>query len=160
MSGLTIPYEVGAVADEVKDGEGVRDWNPAAVLRRELDWKYFYDVIFSSNLLLDNIYQAEGLSEDRINYHRGQALFTKGLSYFFLSRYFGKAIVTSDSKTLVAYPLSSMIEVIDASIVAGEEGFKVLPLHSELRTLSGSPVPNKQFGSKGSCAALLAHAYA
>ena len=157
---LAIGYEIGTIADEIRDGEELRDWSPIAVKRRNPSWTNFYNTIYSSNLLLDNIHRTKNLSEDRKNYHRGQALFAKGLSYFSLSRNFGVAVVTENSERLTAYPLSSMLEVIDASISAAEEGFSILPVHAELKRMSGTPVPNKQFASKGSCAALLAHAYA
>ncbi|MDO4771514.1 RagB/SusD family nutrient uptake outer membrane protein [Porphyromonas sp.] len=157
---LSTAYDVGTLADEITEGKDFREWSPIAVTRRNVNWKPHYDAIYTANLLLDNIYRTEGISDERRNYHRGQALFAKGFCYFSLSQHFGTAVVTEDSKRLTAYPLSSIIQVIDASIAAAEEGYNILPVHSELSTISGAPVPNKQFASKGSCAALLAHAYA
>lgn len=155
-----IHYDLGAVADELAQGEEVRNWSPIAIIGSNTEWMPYYNTIFMSNLLLENIGQTKDLSDDRRNYHRGQALFAKGFSYFRLSQKYGKAVVTTGTKSIQAYPLSSMLEVVNAAISAGEEGYQILPIHSELRSYGGTPVQSKQFASKGSCAALLAHAYA
>ena len=68
----------GVKADALLDGTQVREWNPRTVMNSEYSWKGLYDIIFESNLLLDNIYRTQGLTTERENYHKGQAEF--GLS--------------------------------------------------------------------------------
>ena len=60
-------------ADALLDGTQVREWNPRTVMNSEYSWKGLYDIIFESNLLLDNIYRTQGLTTERENYHKGQA---------------------------------------------------------------------------------------
>lgn len=160
IDGDNVFLTAGVVADELQTEQGVREWSPVAVINQNEGWTEWYNVIFESNLLLDNIHRTEGLSDERRNYHRGQALFAKGFAYLKMAMKYGDAIVTTGSTNLDPYGLSPMLDVIDEAIKSGEEALEVLPIQEELRTFSGSPVPNKMYASKGAAAALLAHAYA
>ena len=83
----------GVKADALLDGTQVREWNPRTVMNSEYSWKGLYDIIFESNLLLDNIYRTQGLTTERENYHKGQAEFGLGLAYFMLAQRYGDAII-------------------------------------------------------------------
>ena len=60
----------GVKTDALLDGTQVREWNPRTVMNSEYSWKGLYDIIFESNLLLDNIYRTQGLTTERENYHK------------------------------------------------------------------------------------------
>ena len=73
----------GAKADNLGWNNELRNWNPRYAKDQDGQWTGLYNVIYESNLLLDNIGKTEGLSEERYNFHKGQAYFAMGLSYFF-----------------------------------------------------------------------------
>ena len=73
-------------------------------------------MIFESNLLLENIGSTKGLTQDRYNYHAGQAHFALGFGYLQLARAYGQAVVPIDAKEIRVYNLSSQQEVLEAGI--------------------------------------------
>ncbi len=152
--------EAGTFYDENNNGYQYKEWNPLAVVKGDLGWKGFYDIIFEANLLLDNIHKTKGLTKKRLNFHRGQAHFALGLSYLILAQRYGDCVITENSETLKEYAVSPMIEVLDKAIEYAKKGYNELPIVSELEGLKGELITNKQYASKGSCAALLAHLYA
>ena len=77
-----------------------------------------------------------------------------------LSRAYGQAVVTDNSKDTKLYGLSTQQQVINAAIEHAQKAFNLLPTYDKLRTTSGSVATSKQYGSKGNAATLLAHLYA
>ena len=77
-----------------------------------------------------------------------------------LSRAYGQAVVTDNSKDIKLYGLSTQQQVIDAAIEHAQKAFELLPTYDKLHTASGSIAAAKQYGSKGNAATLLAHLYA
>lgn len=153
-------YLAGAIADE-SVYPSLRVWSPQTVMNHLVEgWKGLYDAIFESNLLLDNIHLTQDLTPERRNFHMGQAYFALGFSYFALSQRFGEAVITENSSVIKHYALSSKIEVIDASINYAKKALEILPPHDKLTDRTGSLIRYKQFASKGTSAALLAHLYA
>ncbi len=152
--------EAATIYDENNGGLQYKNWNPGFVAKGGADWKGLYDIIFESNLLLDNIGKTEGLTEERYNFHRGQAYFALGLSYLVLTQRYGDCVITDDSKTVKEYDISPMMDVLNKAIEYAKQGYEILPIASELKDLNGSSITNKQYASKGSCTALLAHLYA
>lgn len=160
MADPSVFQVAGEVADETHDKDQQREWNPKTIISLQQSWKGFYDVIYESNLLLDNIHQTANLSEKQRAYHRGQALFAKGFAYLNVAMRFGDAIVTKNSKVTQPYGISPVLKVLDEAIQAGKEAYELLPPFEDLRLPDGSNPLNKQYASKGAAAALLAHAYA
>lgn len=150
----------GLKADELLNGNQVREWNPRSVMSSEYSWRSLYDIIFESNLLLDNIYRTKGLTTERENYHKGQAEFGLGLAYFMLAQRYGDAIITENSSAIKPYPLSTQSEVLNTAIEHAKKAYDILPTHENLKDMNGAIVTNRQEASKGSAAALLAHLYA
>ena len=150
----------GLKVDEVQGSEQVRQWNPRSVMSTDNTWKGLYDLIFESNLLLDNIHRTENLSQDRANYHKGQAEFGLGLGYFLVAQRYGDAIITENSWVIKAYPASPQLEVVNTAIAHALKAYDLLPTYDKLRDIDGMPITNRQVASKGTCAALLAHLYA
>ena len=160
MDATSILTQVGLLADETNSADELREWNPRAVAGSNYDWKPLYNVIFESNLLLENIHRTQGLTDERRAYHIGQAQFALGFSYFTLSRAYGLAAIPESTSAVRQYALSSMLQVIDKAIYHAEQAYNILPTHDKLRNLSGAVITSKQFASKGNSAALLAHLYA
>ena len=151
---------IGLLADETQFDQQLREGNPRTILDGAPDWVGVYKMIFESNLLLENIGSTKGLTQDRYNYHAGQAHFALGFGYFLLARAYGQAVIPTDAKELRVYNLSSQQDVIDAAIRHAEQAYNILPEFSKLRNITGATITSKQYGSKGSAAALLAHLYA
>ena len=151
---------MGLLADETQFDQQLREGNPRTILDGAPDWVGVYKMIFESNLLLENIGSTKGLTQDRYNYHAGQAHFALGFGYFLLARAYGQAVIPTDAKELRVYNLSSQQDVIDAAIRHAEQAYNILPEFSKLRNITGATITSKQYGSKGSAAALLAHLYA
>ncbi len=160
MDAFTPLAKIGLLADETQDDNQLREGNPRSVIEAAADWEYVYRMIFEANLLLDNIGRTKGLSEERYAFHAGQAHFALGFGYFMLSRAYGQAVVTDNSKDIKLYGLSSQQQVIDAAIEHAQKAFELLPTYDKLRTSSGNIAAAKQYGSKGNAATLLAHLYA
>lgn len=150
----------GVKADALLDGTQIREWNPRTIMNSEYSWKGLYDLIFESNLLLDNIYRTQGLTTERENYHKGQAEFGLGLAYFILAQRYGEAIITDNSSTIKAYSLSSQEEVLNTAIEHAKKAYDMLPTYENLKDINGATITNRQVASKGTAAALLAHLYA
>lgn len=153
----------GAKADETLEDQQIRQWNPKAVIasvESMNDWKGLYDIIYESNLLLENIHKTENLTEDRYNFHIGQAHFALGLSYFALAQRYGDCVITENASDVIEYGVSPMIEVIDKAIFHAKAAYDLLPLHEQLSGVNGAVITSKQYGSKGNSSALLAYIYA
>lgn len=156
-----VPIMAGAVADEMsQENLDYRNGNPYVISSANPDWAMLYNVIFESNLLLDNIGNTKGLSEERYNFHCGQANFAMGLAYFALAQRYGDCVITNNSSDLVMYSTSPMLEVIDKAIQCARRGYEQLPVFEQLKGMNGTSVTSKQYACKGTCAALLAHLYA
>lgn len=153
-------YLASTIADE-SNYPSLRQWNPKEVVDNVGDgWTWLYSAIFESNLLLDNIHLTKDLTPERKAFHTGQAYFAMGLCYFTLSQRFGEAVITENSTVIKTYSLSSKLEVIDAAIGYAKRALEVLPTHDKLTDRNGAQLRYKQFASKGTSAALLAHLYA
>ena len=123
-------------------------------------WKNHYDLIYVANVILDNLYRAEGVPQDKLDFYAGQAYFVKGFVYFDLARKWGDAVITKNSTDMGVYDKSSMLDVLDEAIKNTSEGYKLLPKYEDMPLLGVNTWVSKQYGCKGSCAALLAHLYA
>lgn len=163
FSSNPVHFAAGAKVDETRDNEELRQWNPKTVIGTvdmNGDWKGLYDIIYESNLLLENIHKTENLTEDRYKFHTGQAHFALGLAYFALSQRYGDCVITENSSEIIVYGISPMFDVIEEAIKHAKQAFDVLPIYSELSGLNNISIDSKQYASKGNSAALLAQLYA
>lgn len=62
-------------------------------------WTNFYKTIKSSNVLLANYTKATDATEKQLNQAAGQAYFMRGMSYFFLTRVWGKVPLVTTAST-------------------------------------------------------------
>ena len=156
-------YDMGELADKVESLNEVRNLVPSSLDENGsiyVSWKNHYDAIYLANLLLENVENVRNVSQERIDFHMGQAYFVKAFLYFDLARRWGNVIITKNSYSTQAYATSPVLEVVDTAIANAEKAFKLLPLFEDMKDISGKKMTVKQFGCKGSVAALLAHLYA
>lgn len=140
-------------------------WDPITVVGSNgtgsADWTETYWVVYMANVLLDNMYNAEGnVAPKRMDFYRAQAYFAKALAYFYLSREWGEVPITRNSSSSEAYGKKPILEVLDTVIANAKRAFDILPVQDAIVDRNGSVINSKQFGSKGTACALLAHAYA
>lgn len=159
-NGLPVFIDAGEISSEQLNGNSIKHWNPKSVLNFDSDWKGLYDMLFTAHILLDNIHRTTNLPQDRQNYHRGQAYFALGFGYLNLVQRFGDCILLKNSTYLDEYSTTPQLTVLNKAIEYATEAYNMLPLYSELRDQAGIALTAKQFASKGSAAALLAHLYA
>lgn len=154
-----VHMQIGLKADEVNNATELRLGNPKVILNDEQDWKGLYDVIYFANTLREN-YQHAQMSEERNNFHLGQANFCAGLAYFLLAQRYGDCIITTGAKDIVEYQTSPAIKVVETAIEYAKEAYTQLPVSKNLKGYDGNLLTDKQWASKGACAALLSHLYA
>lgn len=153
---------MGMIADKTRSSDELRNLSAQVLDEGSMyvNWKFHYDAIYLANLILENIGNIKNVEQERVNFHVGQAYFVKGLLYFDLARRWGNAIITKNTSTMHAYATSPALEVIDIAIANAKKAFELLPLFENMKDISGNTCTIKQFGCKGSAAALLAHLYA
>lgn len=159
------PYHdiVGAKADETDAYiSNIKNFDPLEFSNNMpvSDWHDLYSIVYMGNVMLDNIHRAGKVPAERRNFHIGQACFGKGVAYFFIVRHFGYAIITDNSLNMAAYGNSPAITIVDTVISNAKRAYSLLPKYEDLTDRNGARITSKQYGCKGSAAALLAHAYA
>ena len=80
-------------------------------------WILHYNVIFQSNLILDNLYRVQNLHKDRENFYKGHCYFAKGLMYYEIARRWGNAPITRDAKSIDPLGRSDAKVVLDLSLI-------------------------------------------
>lgn len=99
-------------------------------------WRNFYNVIYQCNALLENIAQVNGLDAETMKRLKGEALFLRGVSYFYLVNIYGDVprIVTTDVNiTSVASraPVSTIYEQVIADLSAAKDLLPVTYISGE-----------------------------
>lgn len=79
---------------------------------RIIDWKAFYEVVQSANILLENIEIVPGLSDQKKQEYRSEAIFMRSLTYFFMTRVFGDVPYYTVAQNQEALPRSNMVTVL------------------------------------------------
>ncbi len=123
------------------------------------EWQDFYAVIYQCNLLFDNV-KKPVCSQDRMDFYFGQAKFIKAMAYFELGRRWGDAVITGSTEDAPQLAKRPAEEVLDTALANAMAAYKLLPKHEELKDRVGRTITSKQYGSKGTCAALIANIYA
>ena len=122
-------------------------------------WSSFYTgVIYTANLLMDNAYRAE-FDKERLEFYLQQAYFAKGVAYFRVAQDYGDAPIINNSQetgTQGRKPVKEVLAEAEKWALMAME----LPKHEDLVNADGAKIISKQYASRGSAAALLAHLYA
>ncbi len=133
------------------------DPNTVASDTRQEQWRQYYNALNLSDLFLDNYHKVENADPGRLNFCLGQTYFIKAVCYWYLGRIWGDAVITKGSMYADKYTKSPAKTVIDTAIFYANEAYKILPKYSEMRGIAGKVLTSKQYGCKGSAAAVLAH---
>ena len=122
-------------------------------------WILHYNVIFQSNLILDNLYRVQDLHKDRENFYKGHCYFAKGLMYYEIARRWGNAPITRDAKSIDPLGRSDAKVVLDTALSNALRAFDLLKNYDEAVDYNGQKL-KKYYAHKGAAAALLANIYA
>lgn len=125
----------------------------------QITWTYEYMVVADANLIIDNIHRAK-LPEDRYGFYLGQALGVRAFSYFYLLRTWGDVPLVRYSEDVEEKGRTPWQEVADFAIADLERAATLLPPAAELKDSRGAAIGSKQYFSRGTAHALLAHLYA
>lgn len=113
------PLETDGNLDYVKDLvsndlNGLREHYPNDDNERAeaiMQWKNFYKVIQSANILLKEI-DRTSVSENEKKAYKAEAVFMRGLAYFFLVRNFGDVPYYTDAYHQEPLPRTNMVTVL------------------------------------------------
>ena len=94
-------------------------------------WILHYNVIFQSNLILDNLYRVQDLPKDRENFYKGHCYFAKGLMYYEIARRWGNAPITRDAKSIDPLGRSDAKVVLDTALSNALRAFDLLKNYDE-----------------------------
>lgn len=157
-------HKMGLVYDQCNEYYSYADElkNLSAEAFKKVDgtsWLLHYNVIFQSNLILDNLYRVQDLPKDRENFYRGHCYFAKGLMYYEIARRWGNAPITRDSKSIDPLGRSDAKVVLDTALSNALRAFDLLKNYEEAVDYNGQKL-KKYYAHKGAAAALLANIYA
>lgn len=127
---------------------------------KQQQWSRYYNVIVNTHLMTEHCHRVPEMAVKRQNFYMGQAYFLRAACYFYLARTWGDAVIVKNSTYTGRYAKSPVAEVLDTAVANAVRAYRLLPMHSRLRDLNNKALTSKQYGSKGSAAALLAHIYA
>ncbi len=120
-------------------------------------WSLFAGLVYQSNLILDNAHRFK-VKKEVLEPYLLQAHFMKGMAYFYMAMIWGEAPIFPNSTTFKKVPKSTMSQLLDEAEKNALEAMK-LPVFQQIN--SGISYKRmKQYGCKGSAAALLAYLYA
>ena len=165
---LSVPYHeyMGAPIDRISGTASVYerlrnlDPNTVAADSRQEQWKKYYNVLTLADLFMDNYHKAERVNPGRLNFCIGQCHFAKAVCYMYLGRIWGDAVITKGSLYSGKYAKSPAKAVIDTAIAYARRAYDILPKYGEMRGIGGKALVSKQYGCKGSAAAVLAPCWA
>lgn len=165
MAKVTYHEHMGAEVDYVRPGSefnNLRELDKNIITNRskQQQWKPYYNVLTLADLFMDNYHKVTDISNSSLNFCIGQCQFIRAVSYFSLNRIWGDAVITKGSTYSDKYAKSDARTVLDTAIYYAQEAYRMLPKYSDMRGMNGRVLTSKQYGCKGSAAALLAHMYA
>lgn len=122
-------------------------------------WSGLYDIIGNADMLIDNAFRFEGITQERKEFWLAQANFMKALSYFEIARKWGDAPIPPNSIAKDPIAKSPVKAVLEKAIECAEAAL-VLPTHDKLVNSNGDALTSKQYASIGTVKTLLANIYA
>lgn len=140
--------------------EGFRKLDPNSYPSTKLkNWKLWYDIIYLANLMEENRFRFENITEERADYWIAQANFAKALAYFQVACRWGDAPIARSSESTEALGKSPAIDVLKEAIRCAEKALS-LPKFDQLTNARGETVISRQYASVGTVHTLLANIYA
>ena len=125
----------------------------------DVNWSGFYDAIYMANVMIENEYRFENISEERAKFWLGQAHFCKAMRYFRIARIWGDAPIAKGSESIAPEGKRPALEVLEEAIREAKLAL-TLPVYEELKDVDGKQITSKQYASLGTVNTLLANIYA
>lgn len=122
-------------------------------------WKTQYATIYLANMMEENRFRFEHISEERADYWIAQANFAQALFYFNIAQTWGDAPLAPGTESIEAVGKSSALAVLEEAIRCANSALQ-LPSHEALTDAKGAPVTSRQYASLGTVHTLLANIYA
>lgn len=122
-------------------------------------WSGCYNLIYFCNLLEENRYRFEGISEERADFWLAQANFMKALAFFRIAQLWGDAPVPENSYDLDPTAKNPVKEVLNEAVKTAEKAL-ILPVKEQLKDAHDKVITSKQYASLGTVYTLLANIYA
>lgn len=151
----------GLQCDDAGRNEGYRTLEPESYFNeRGMDsWAPNYSIIYLANLLEENEFRYENISEERAAFWLAQGKFAKALAYFYVIQQWKEAPLAPGTETIEPRGKSPVEDLLQEAI-KNAEGALTLPIHENLKGANGNPITSKQFASLGTVHTLLANIYA
>lgn len=154
--GLPFDYQIPQLWGAVSKNDLSAVWkadNPG------LAWNREYKVIAQANLVIDNIHRVS-LPQDRYNFYLGQALAVRAYTYFYIAKTWGDAPLILKSEATGAVARTPWQEIMTQAIADLRQAAQLLPDADALKDAQGTTISSKQYLSRQSVQAVLAHALA
>lgn len=154
--GLPFDYQIPQLWGAVSKNDLSAVWkadNPG------LAWNREYKVIAQANLVIDNIHRVS-LPQDRYNFYLGQALAVRAYTYFYIAKTWGDAPLILKSEATGAVARTPWQEIMTQAIADLRQAAQLLPNADALKDAQGTTISSKQYLSRQSVQAVLAHALA
>lgn len=153
--------KTGMLCDNMGSLEGYRNLLPESFfsLQNQETWGTHYRVIYLTNMLEENRFRFENISEERADYWIAQANFIKAYMYFDIARNWGDAPLAPGTESVGEVPKSSVDTILHEAIRCAEKAL-ILPTYDKLTDSHGDAVTSKQYASLGTVHTLLANIYA
>ncbi|MCB6972719.1 MULTISPECIES: RagB/SusD family nutrient uptake outer membrane protein [Butyricimonas] len=119
-------------------------------------WTAFYNVIYLTNVMIENQHRFENVSKERADFWLGQIHFAKALAYFRVAQIWGDAPITPSSESIDPIGKSPALEVLQEALKEAKAAL-VLPTHDKLLGATGAAITTKQCASLGTVNTLLAN---
>ena len=151
----------GLRCDDLADMQGYKELSPGSFFsfQRQERWSTHYKAIYLTNMLEENRFRFENISEERADYWIAQANFIKAYMYFDLARNWGDVPLAPGTESVSEVPKSSVDTILNEAIRCAEKAL-ILPTYDKLTDASGNSVSSKQYASLGTVHTLLANIYA
>ena len=147
-------FVIGAIADTMTGSMyAIQELSPESI-----NWSLYYRTLNDADMIIENVHRFP--EPGKIEPYALQGYFAKAMAYFQLGRKYGEVPVKrSPTYVLEKLAKSPIPEVLEEATQYGLKAL-ALPKYEDLKDYLGNPRTTKQYGSKGSAAALLAHIYA
>ncbi len=140
--------------------DGLRTLDPEEFFGGNMEsWAVHYAAIYLANMMEENRFRFENISEERADYWIAQANFAKALFYFDIIRQWGEAPLAPTTESTEAVGKSSTMTLLEEAIRCANVALK-LPPHEQLTDAYGNTVTSRQYANLGTVHTLLANIYA
>lgn len=154
--GLLCDYQMPQMWGALSKNDLAAIWTPT---NPGITWNREYRVIAQANLILDNIHRVS-ITQDRYNFYLGQALAIRAYVYFYIAKTWGDAPLILHSETTGTIARTAWQEIMQQAISDLRQAATILPSADALKDAKGVTITSKQYFSRQSAQAVLAHAYA